>query len=98
MPLGGKDGPEPPAFLMPLLIRVVPGLRRRIADAVAAVRTDKPGRFIEQWYREWRPDLIMRIERLRDIDLAALDDRDLDADDSKPWSWCAGERHPSHPA
>lgn len=52
VPLGGKDGPAPPAFLMPLLIRVMPALRRRIADAVAAIRTDKPGRFIEQWYGE----------------------------------------------
>ncbi len=83
VPLGGKDGPPPPAFLMPLLIRVMPALRRRIADAVAAIRTDKPGRFIEQWYGEWRPDLITRIEQLRNIDLAALDDRELDADASR---------------
>jgi rifampicin phosphotransferase len=80
VPLGGKDRPAPPAFLMPLLIRLVPVMRRRIPIAVAAMRTDKPGRFIEQWYREWQPDLKARIEQHRDIDLAALDDRELDAD------------------
>ena len=69
VPLGGKDRPAPPAFLMPLLIRLMPAMRRRIAD-VAAIRTDKPGRLIEQWYQEWQPDLITRIEQLRDSDPA----------------------------
>ena len=55
VPLGGKDRPAPPAFLMPLLIRLVPEMRRRIARAVAAIRFDKPGRFIERWYEEWQP-------------------------------------------
>jgi rifampicin phosphotransferase len=80
VPLGGKDRPAPPAFLMPLLIRLVPAMRRRIADAVAAVRTDKPGHFIKQWRVEWQPDLKARIEQLRETDLAALNDPELDAD------------------
>jgi phosphohistidine swiveling domain-containing protein len=79
VPLGGKDRPAPPAQLMPLLIRLVPRLRRRIADAVAAVRSDKAGRFVEQWYREWQPDLAARIAALRDTDLEALGDQELDA-------------------
>lgn len=79
VPLGGKDRPAPPARLMPLLIRLVPRLRRRIADAVAAVRSDKAGRFVEQWYQQWRPDLAARIALLRDTDLGALDDEELDA-------------------
>jgi rifampicin phosphotransferase len=80
VPLGGKDRAAPPAFLMPLLIRLVPAMRRRIAESVAAIRTDKPGRLIEQWYEEWQPDLITRSEQLRGFDLAALDDEDLRAD------------------
>ena len=56
---------------MPLLIRVVPAMRRRIANSVAAIRTDKPGSLIEQWYEEWQPDLITRNEQLRGSDLAA---------------------------
>jgi pyruvate,water dikinase len=80
VPLGGKDRAAPPAFLMPLLIRLVPAMRRRIANSVAAIRTDKPGRLIEQWYEEWQPDLITRIEQLRDADLATMDDSELAAD------------------
>ncbi len=83
VPLGGKDRPAPPARLMPLLIRLVPRLRRRIADAVAAVRSDTAGRFVEQWYQQWRPDLAARIALLRDIDLGALDDEELDADTTR---------------
>src|SRR6266704_5368500 len=79
VPLGGKDRPAPPARSMPLLIRLVPRLRRRIADAVAAVRSDKAGRFVEQWYRQWQPDLAARSALLRDTDLGALDDEELDA-------------------
>jgi rifampicin phosphotransferase len=79
VPLGGKDRPAPPAFLMPLLTRLVPDMRRRIAKSVATIRTDKPGHLIDQWYEEWQPDLITRIARLRDVDLAALDDQELDA-------------------
>src|SRR6266545_4593158 len=83
VPLGGKDRPAPPARLMPLLIRLVPRLRRRIADAVAAVRSDKAGRFVEQWYRQWQPDLAARSALLRDTDLGALDDEELDADTTR---------------
>jgi phosphohistidine swiveling domain-containing protein len=79
VPLGGKDRPAPPARLMPLLIRLVPRLRRRIRDAVAAVRSDKAGRFVEQWYQQWQPDLAGHIAVLRDTDLEALDDHELDA-------------------
>jgi rifampicin phosphotransferase len=79
VPLGGKDRPAPPARLMPLLIRLVPRLRRRIGDAVAAVRSDKAGRFVEQWYQRWQPDLAARIAVLRDTNLEALGDQELDA-------------------
>jgi pyruvate,water dikinase len=64
---------------MPLLTRLAPDMRRRIAGSVATIRTDKPGHLIDQWYEEWQPDLITRIARLRDVDLAALDDQELDA-------------------
>ena len=79
VPLGGKDRPAPPAVLMPLLIRLVPRLRRRIADGVAAVRADKAGQFVERWYRQWQPDLTRRIADLREADVSLLDDQDLNA-------------------
>jgi len=80
VPLGGKDRPAPPAFLMPLLIRLVPVMRRRVADAVTTIRTNKPGRLVEQWYDEWHPELEARIAELRDVDLEALNDQELDAE------------------
>ena len=80
VPLGGKDRPAPPAFLMPLLIRLMPVMRRRIAVAVATIRTNKPGRLVEQWYDEWHPELDARIAELRDVDLEALNDQELDAE------------------
>ncbi|HKE99203.1 MAG TPA: PEP/pyruvate-binding domain-containing protein [Actinomycetes bacterium] len=83
VPLGGRDRPVPPARLMPLLVRLVPRLRRRVADAVAAVRSDKAGRFVERWYGRWQPDLAARIARLRDTDLGALGDEELDADTAR---------------
>ena len=79
VPLGGKDRPAPPAVLMPLLIRLVPRLRRRIADSVAAVRADKAGQFVERWYRQWQPDLTRRTTDLREADVSLLDDQELNA-------------------
>jgi pyruvate,water dikinase len=80
VPLGGKDRSAPPKFLMPLLIRLVPPMRRRIASSVEAIRTDKAGNLIEQWYEEWQPELMNRIAQLRDADLPAMDDPELAAD------------------
>jgi pyruvate,water dikinase len=78
VPLGGKDVPAPPAWLMPLLIRLVPRLRNRIRGCVEAVRSDKHGRLIERWYDEWYPEALTRISSLRAVDLDALSDEALD--------------------
>lgn len=79
VPLGGKDNPAPPAWLMPLLIRVIPQIRSRIKGAIEAVRTDKAGSYIDRWYTEWKPEQIARITKLRNVELAALSDEGLDS-------------------
>jgi pyruvate,water dikinase len=79
VPLGGKERPAPPAWLMPVLIRLVPRLRSRIRQCVAAMRADKPGRLLRQWYEQWQPDLAARMAELRDVPLAMLPDAALDA-------------------
>ncbi|HET8580260.1 MAG TPA: PEP/pyruvate-binding domain-containing protein [Nitrospiraceae bacterium] len=78
VPLGGKDRPMPPSWLLPLLIRVVPLMRSRIRGAVQAVRSDKAGSYINRWHAEWKPELIAHLGRLREIDLVALSDAALD--------------------
>jgi rifampicin phosphotransferase len=77
VPLGGKDRKAPPAWLMPLLIRIVPQLKSRIKGSVQAVREDKAGRFIDQWYSEWKPSLIRSKSRLSNVNVAAIPDDQL---------------------
>ena len=78
VPLGGKDRRAPPAWLMPLLIRIVPQLRTRINGCVEVVRSDKVGSYLQRWYAEWKPELTDGIAQLRDIDRARLSDAELD--------------------
>ena len=60
VPLGGKDRPAPPAFLMPLLIRLVPRDAPPHRRCGGAIRADKAGHLVEQWYDEWQPELMLR--------------------------------------
>jgi pyruvate,water dikinase len=78
VPLGGKDRSPPPAWLMSLIIRLVPSMRRRIKDLVNVVRSDKPWRDVEQWYTEWKPSTIKRINQLRVVELPSLSDVQLE--------------------
>ena len=78
VPLGGKERMGPPDWLMPLLIRVLPQIRSRIAGCVQAVRTDKPGRYIRQWYDQWQPELQKELAELLAIDLTTYTDEALD--------------------
>ncbi len=77
IPMGGKERPAPPAWLVPLLIRVVPQMRGRIKGMVASVRSDLVGSYMERWESEWRPAQVAQIADLRSVDLAALSDEQL---------------------
>jgi pyruvate,water dikinase len=77
-PLGGKERKPPPPWLWPILVRLVPPLRRRIRSCVEAVRSDRANRNLEQWFREWKPDLRSRAEALLEAPLAELSDAELD--------------------
>jgi pyruvate,water dikinase len=76
-PIGGKDGPTLPGWLMWILVRTVPLLRRRVVVAREAVRTDKAGRFIREWYETWLPELSTSIRSLLDVDRRSLRDDEL---------------------
>jgi phosphohistidine swiveling domain-containing protein len=75
-PLGGKEPPsvQLPKIFMQLLVRLVPTMRARIKNAVAAIQTDKPGRIIQQWHNEWLPGFEEEIAHFRDMELGELAD------------------------
>ncbi len=75
--LDGKHHPgaPPPWWLLGLLVRVLPSLRRtmRAADAAIAKLTEYPRR----WDSEWRVACAARIDAARAVELAALSDAEL---------------------
>jgi pyruvate,water dikinase len=78
VPLGGKDRPPPPNWLIPILIRLVRPMRLRVRQSVQAVRSDMSGRVIDRWLREWQPELASRIAASRSVDLSGLSDEELE--------------------
>lgn len=54
VPLGGKEPPRLPGWAVPLAFRLVPALRRRVRECVAAIRADVPMRHIHRWTRDRR--------------------------------------------
>ena len=76
-PMGGKEGPDLPGWLMWLLVRTVPMIRRRLATAADAVRTDKAGRLIGLWNDQWLPELETSIRRLQAVERPSLTDEEL---------------------
>jgi rifampicin phosphotransferase len=79
VPLGGREPPPLPGWLVPLAFRLVPALRQRIRQSVTVMRADVPERLLQQWSREWQPDFTARIRELRERRLGALSDTALDA-------------------
>ncbi len=78
VPLGGREPPRLPGWAVPLAFRLVPALRRRVRECVAAIRADLPMRHVDRWTGEWRPRLETCVATLRDIDLGLLDDDALE--------------------
>jgi pyruvate,water dikinase len=69
VPLGGKEGPPPPAWLlriiMPLVIRFDPSMRKRVNGLIKTIKTDLPSKNLERWYNEWKPNNIERISQFK---------------------------------
>ncbi|MEV6914819.1 PEP/pyruvate-binding domain-containing protein [Amycolatopsis sp. NPDC051106] len=74
VPLGGREPIRLPDWAVPLAFRLIPVLRRRVRECVAAIRADVPMRHVDRWTGEWRPRLESCVATLRDIDLGLLDD------------------------
>ncbi len=75
---GGDGKPMPPAWLMPVLVRVVPQLRTLIKGMVSAVREDKLWKNANRWYTEWKPNTIAGLEELKKVDMPSLSDGELE--------------------
>ena len=76
-PPGGKEGAAPPWWLLGIVARLSPALRRKLRTAREAVSTGVPDQMIDRWSTTWRPELAERIGELRSVDLEALDDAGL---------------------
>jgi phosphohistidine swiveling domain-containing protein len=74
VPLGGKDSKTPPWWLLAVVARIVPVLRRRIDVCRDAVREDLAGKNLERWFSDWRPRFAARIREARAVDPQGLSD------------------------
>jgi pyruvate,water dikinase len=81
IPLGGSeetpDRSPPPAWLMPLLARLAPSIRKRVKGLVKVYREDLGPKNVERWYNEWKPNNNNRILQFKSVDIKALSDDQL---------------------
>lgn len=73
----GADGPTPPAWLMGVLVRVVPSLRRANRELGRLVASRGWLDHAKQWFEVDRPVAVARARALTDVDPAVLDDAAL---------------------
>ena len=74
VPPGGKDRSPPPAWIMPLLIKIVPQVRSSIRRSVEAVRTHKHSQYVKSWYDDVEPSLNKRTRQLLQTNLREFSD------------------------
>jgi rifampicin phosphotransferase len=74
VPPGGKERPAPPWWVLAIVCRLVPDLRRRNRTARQAMRDDLAGRLVDRWEREWRHRFLGEAAALRAVELTGLDD------------------------
>lgn len=75
--LTGKHDPSPPPpwWVLAIVVRLMPSLRRRMRDAEAAIA--KLESYPRLWNTRWRAECEARIAEARAVDLEALDDAAL---------------------
>ena len=84
VPLGapppGRGRPSaPPRWLLGILMRLHPAIRRRTRAAQRAIDSDLPATIIRRWTDEWRPAHLEEIERALALDLGSLSEEVLAA-------------------
>ena len=71
---------QPPQWLLAVLMRVHPAIRRRNRAARQAIASDLPYKVIQQWFDEWRPMHQEDSQRALAVDLGSISDQDLAAE------------------
>jgi rifampicin phosphotransferase len=69
----------PPRWLLALLMRLHPAIRRRTRAARNAIESDLPFTLIRRWNDEWRPAFKEDAERALALDLGSMTDEELAA-------------------
>lgn len=77
VPVGGHTGPPPPWWVLAVLARVAPPLRRRMRTAARTVRPEIFAAQLEEWTTRWKPQLAADTDRLGAVDLGGLGDPEL---------------------
>lgn len=74
VPLGGKDRKAPPGWVMYLMLRLLPQMRKRLKLMAMNLRNDKFGQATDLWYAQWKPEQARRIAELRAKDISEESD------------------------
>jgi pyruvate,water dikinase len=77
VPLGGKVRKAPPPFLVPVLTRLVPELRRRIATMRRHEANEEYRTIVDRWLGGLEDELLAEGRRLLAVDLSGADDAEL---------------------
>ena len=76
-PAGGGRPDSPPRWMLKMLMRLHPAIRRRVRAARRAIATDLPATVVRRWTEEWRPLHEEETVRALALDFGALPDEDL---------------------
>jgi pyruvate,water dikinase len=77
VPVGGKEGTPPPWWVLALLSRVLPPMRKRMQTAAGVLQSDRLDQLVRHWNNGGRRELEAEIRRLAARDLDELDDDGL---------------------
>lgn len=77
VPIGGKARKPPPRFLVPLLLKLVPEMRRRVGRLRHDNATGYWEQAVDDWFAHREKALLAAADELLAVDLHALDDEAL---------------------
>lgn len=77
IPLGGKHRPAPPWWLLGIISRIHPDMRRQARRAEEALEGGRMDDVVERWWTEWRPSFKRKIAKFNSVPLGDLSDSEL---------------------